>query len=52
MLAATAAAWQDALLDPWRKPPEELAAIMAADTARWAPIVKAAGFPADWGKPG
>ena len=31
-------------LEPTGTTPEELAAIMAADTARWAPIVKASGF--------
>jgi tripartite-type tricarboxylate transporter receptor subunit TctC len=34
-------------LEPTGTTPEELAAIMAADTARWAPIVKASGFSAD-----
>ena len=34
-------------LEPTGTTPEELAAIMAADTARWAPIVKASGFTPD-----
>ena len=34
-------------LEPTGTTPEELAAIMAADTARWAPIVKASGFTAE-----
>jgi len=34
-------------LEPTGTTPEALAAIMAADTARWAPIVKASGFSAD-----
>jgi len=34
-------------VEPTGTTPEELAAIMAADTARWAPIVKASGFTAD-----
>ena len=33
--------------EPTGTTPAELAAIMAADTARWAPIVKASGFTAD-----
>ncbi len=35
-------------LEPTGTTPEALAAIMAADTARWAPIVKASGFTADY----
>ena len=31
-------------LEPTGTTPQTLAAIMAADTARWAPIIKAAGF--------
>jgi len=31
-------------LEPTGTTPEQLAAIMAADTARWAPVVKASGF--------
>jgi len=34
-------------LEPTGTTPEELAAIMAADTARWRPIIKASGFTAD-----
>ena len=34
-------------IEPTGTTPEELAAIMAADTARWAPVLKAAGFSAD-----
>lgn len=34
-------------VEPTGTTPEELAAIMAADTARWAPIIKASGFTAD-----
>jgi len=34
-------------LEPTGTTPEELAAIMVADTVRWAPIVKASGFTAD-----
>jgi len=34
-------------VEPTGTTPEELAAIMAADTARWAPIIKASGFSAD-----
>jgi tripartite-type tricarboxylate transporter receptor subunit TctC len=34
-------------LEPTGTTPEELAVIMAADTARWAPVVKASGFTAD-----
>ena len=34
-------------LDPTGTTPEELTAIMAADIARWAPVVKASGFHAD-----
>jgi tripartite-type tricarboxylate transporter receptor subunit TctC len=34
-------------VEPTGTTPEELAAIMAADTARWAPIVKASGFSAE-----
>ena len=34
-------------VEPTGTTPDELAAIMAADTAHWAPIVKAAGFAAD-----
>lgn len=34
-------------VEPTGTTPEELAAIIAADTARWAPIVKASGFKAD-----
>jgi tripartite-type tricarboxylate transporter receptor subunit TctC len=34
-------------VEPTGTTPEELAAIMAADTARWAPIVKASGFVAE-----
>ena len=34
-------------LEPTGTTPRELAAIMAADSARWAPIVKAAGFSAE-----
>ena len=34
-------------VEPTGSTPEELAAIMAADTARWAPIVKASGFSAE-----
>jgi tripartite-type tricarboxylate transporter receptor subunit TctC len=34
-------------LEPTGSTSEELAAIMAADTARWAPIIKASGFKAD-----
>jgi tripartite-type tricarboxylate transporter receptor subunit TctC len=33
--------------EPTGTTPEQLAAIMAADTARWAPIVKASGFTAE-----
>jgi tripartite-type tricarboxylate transporter receptor subunit TctC len=33
--------------EPTGTTPEELGAIMAADTARWAPIIKASGFTAD-----
>jgi len=38
-------------LEPTGTTPEELAAIIAADTARWSPIVSAAGFAADGRKP-
>jgi tripartite-type tricarboxylate transporter receptor subunit TctC len=31
-------------LEPTGTTPEALAAIIAADTARWAPIIKASGF--------
>jgi tripartite-type tricarboxylate transporter receptor subunit TctC len=34
-------------IEPTGTTPEALAAIMAADTARWAPIIKAAGFAAE-----
>jgi tripartite-type tricarboxylate transporter receptor subunit TctC len=34
-------------LEPTGTTPQILAAIMAADTARWAPIIKAAGFTAE-----
>ncbi|HLB13620.1 MAG TPA: tripartite tricarboxylate transporter substrate-binding protein [Burkholderiales bacterium] len=34
-------------LEPTGTTPDELAAIIAADTAHWAPIVRAAGFAAD-----
>jgi tripartite-type tricarboxylate transporter receptor subunit TctC len=34
-------------LEPTGTTPEELAAIMVADTVRWAPIVKGSGFTAD-----
>jgi len=34
-------------VEPTGTTPEELAAIMAADTARWAPIIKASGFTAE-----
>ena len=34
-------------VEPTGSTPEELAAIMAADTARWAPIIKASGFTAE-----
>jgi tripartite-type tricarboxylate transporter receptor subunit TctC len=34
-------------VEPTGTTPEELAAIMATDTARWAPIVKASGFTAE-----
>ena len=34
-------------VEPTGTTPEELASIMAADTARWAPIIKASGFTAD-----
>jgi tripartite-type tricarboxylate transporter receptor subunit TctC len=34
-------------VEPTGTTPEELAAIIAADTAHWAPIVRAAGFSAD-----
>ena len=34
-------------VEPTGTTPDELAAIMAADTARWAPIVKASGFSAE-----
>jgi tripartite-type tricarboxylate transporter receptor subunit TctC len=34
-------------LEPTGTTPEELAAIMAADTARWRPIIKASGFSVD-----
>lgn len=34
-------------LEPTGTTPEELAAIIAAETARWAPIVKASGFTAE-----
>jgi tripartite-type tricarboxylate transporter receptor subunit TctC len=34
-------------VEPTGTTPEALAAIMAADTARWAPIIKASGFTAD-----
>jgi tripartite-type tricarboxylate transporter receptor subunit TctC len=34
-------------LEPTGTTPEQLAAIMAADTAHWAPIIKAAGFSAE-----
>jgi len=34
-------------LEPTGTTPDELAAIMAADTARWGPIIKASGFAAD-----
>jgi len=34
-------------LEPTGTTPEELAAIMAADAARWDPIIKASGFSAD-----
>jgi len=34
-------------LEPTGTTPEELAAIMAADTARWRPIIKASGFSPD-----
>ena len=33
--------------EPTGTTPEQLAAIMAADTARWGPIIKASGFTAD-----
>ena len=34
-------------IEPTGTTPEELASIMAADTARWAPIIKASGFTID-----
>lgn len=34
-------------VEPTGTTPEELAAIMVADTARWAPVIKASGFSAD-----
>jgi tripartite-type tricarboxylate transporter receptor subunit TctC len=34
-------------LEPTGTSPQALAAIMAADTARWAPIIKATGFTAE-----
>jgi tripartite-type tricarboxylate transporter receptor subunit TctC len=34
-------------LEPTGTTPQALAAIMAADTARWRPIIKAAGFSAE-----
>ena len=34
-------------VEPTGTTPEALAAIMAADTARWAPIIKASGFTAE-----
>jgi tripartite-type tricarboxylate transporter receptor subunit TctC len=34
-------------VEPTGTTPEELASIMAADTARWAPVIKASGFSAD-----
>jgi len=34
-------------LEPTGTTPEEFAAIMAADTARWAPVIKTSGFTAD-----
>lgn len=34
-------------VEPTGTTPEELAAIIAADTARWAPIIKASGFSVD-----
>jgi tripartite-type tricarboxylate transporter receptor subunit TctC len=34
-------------VEPTGTTPEELAAIMAADTARWAPVIKASGFSAE-----
>jgi tripartite-type tricarboxylate transporter receptor subunit TctC len=34
-------------VEPTGTTPEELAAIMAADTARWAPVIKASGFVAE-----
>ena len=34
-------------VEPTGSTPAELAAIMAADTARWAPIIKLSGFTAD-----
>ena len=33
--------------EPTGTTPEQLAAIMAADTARWGPVIKASGFTAD-----
>ena len=35
-------------VEPTGTTPEELAAIMAAETARWAPVIKASGFTADY----
>jgi tripartite-type tricarboxylate transporter receptor subunit TctC len=34
-------------LEPTGTTPAELAAIMAADTMRWAPLIKASGFTGD-----
>jgi len=34
-------------VEPTGTTPEALAAIIAADTVRWAPVVKAAGFTLD-----
>ena len=34
-------------VEPTGTTPEELASMMAADTARWAPVIKASGFSAD-----
>lgn len=43
----TRARLADLGLEPTGTTPEELAAIMAADTARWAPVIKASGFTAE-----
>jgi tripartite-type tricarboxylate transporter receptor subunit TctC len=44
---ATREKLMDLGVEPTGTTPDELAAIMAADTAHWAPVVKAAGFAAE-----